>query len=48
LKLVDLLADTRPQIFFQTDKGAFKGVVVLPVREIEGVTFADFFRQRTR
>jgi hypothetical protein len=35
----------RAQIFFQAGEGAFKGVVVLPVREIGDVIFADFFRQ---
>jgi hypothetical protein len=33
------------QIFFQTGEGAFKGGVVLPVREIGEVLFADGFRQ---
>ena len=40
-----LPADARAQIFFQTGEGMFKGVVVLPVREIWDVIFADFFRQ---
>jgi hypothetical protein len=40
-----LFADAQPQIFFQTGEGAFKGVVVIPVREIGDVIFADFFRQ---
>jgi hypothetical protein len=34
------LAKTGAQIFFQTGEGAFKGVVVLPVREIGEVMFA--------
>ncbi len=38
-------ADARPQIFFQPGEGAFKDVVILPVREIGEVIFADFFRQ---
>ena len=37
--------DRSAQIFFQTGEGAFKGVGVLPVREIGEVIFADFFRQ---
>ena len=32
--------DARAQIFFQTGEGVFKGVVVLPVREI-GTCFMD-------
>jgi hypothetical protein len=39
------LPDAGAQIFFQPGEGAFKGVVVLPVREIGDVIFADFFRQ---
>jgi hypothetical protein len=35
----------RAQIFFQPGEGAFKGVVVLPVREIEEVILADGCRQ---
>jgi hypothetical protein len=31
--------------FFPDGEGAFKGVVVLPVREIRDVIFPDFFRQ---
>ena len=38
-------ADARAQIFFQAGEGAFKGVVVLPVRGIGDVILADFFRQ---
>ncbi len=40
-----LFAEAGAQIFFQAGEGAFKGVVVLPVREIGEVIFADFFRQ---
>jgi hypothetical protein len=40
-----VLTKAGAQIFFQTREGAFKGVVVLPVREIGDVIFADFFRQ---
>jgi len=32
------------QIFFLPSEGTFKGIVVLPVREIGDVIFADFFR----
>ena len=39
-----LFADARPQIFFQTGEGFFKGVVILPVGKIGDVIFADFFR----
>ena len=39
------LAKARAQIFFQPGEGVFKGVVVLPVREIGDVIFADGFRQ---
>ncbi len=38
-------SDADAQIFFQPGEGAFKGVVVLPVREIGDVIFADCFRQ---
>jgi len=38
------LAKAGAQIFFQTGEGAFKGVVVLPVREIGDVIFTDGFR----
>ena len=41
----EALAKAGAQIFFQPGEGAFKGVVVLPVREIGDVIFADFFRQ---
>jgi hypothetical protein len=40
-------ADRRAQIFFQPDEGVFKGVVVLPVREIGDVILSDFFRHTT-
>jgi hypothetical protein len=44
-RLGAFFADVRVQIFFQPGEGAFKGVVVLPVREIGEVIFADGFRQ---
>ncbi len=40
-----LFADARAQIFFQTGEGPGKGGMVLPVREIGKVIFADDFRQ---
>jgi hypothetical protein len=36
-----LLRDGEAQIFFQPGEGTFKGVVVLPVRKIGHVIFAD-------
>jgi hypothetical protein len=39
------LAKAGPQIFFQPGEGEFKGGVVLPVREIGEVMFADGCRQ---
>ncbi len=38
-------AEAGAQILVQPGEGAFKGVAVLPVREIGEVIFADFFRQ---
>lgn len=39
------LAKAGAEIFFQTGEGAFKGGVVLPVREIGDVIFENLFRQ---
>ncbi len=44
----EALAKAGAQIFFQAGEGAFKGVVVLPVREIGEVIFAGFFRQNSK
>ena len=41
----EALAKAGAQILFQPGEGGLKGVVVLPVREIGEVIFADFFRQ---